>query len=75
MKTREIGRTSVYVSELGLGGAPLGGNFVDLDDKQNPNFVDDAQTLEKVPVGDYDLILACKYENAPEVVFGKFKKN
>mgnify|MGYP001181729078 FL=1 len=24
---------------------------------------------------DYDLILACKYENAPEVVFGKFKKN
>ena len=24
---------------------------------------------------DYDLMLACKYENAPEVVFGKFKKN
>ena len=36
----------------------LNGHTVDLDDKQNPNFVDDAQTLEKVPVGDYDLILA-----------------
>ena len=34
METREIGTTGVKVSVLGLGGAPLGGNFVDLDDNQ-----------------------------------------
>ena len=34
MEIREIGTTGVKVSVLGLGGAPLGGNFVDLDDNQ-----------------------------------------
>ena len=31
MKKRQVGRTGLRVDELGLGGAPLGGNFVDLD--------------------------------------------
>ncbi|MDJ0631409.1 MAG: aldo/keto reductase [Rhodobacter sp.] len=31
MKKRQIGRTGLEVNTLGLGGAPLGGNFVDLD--------------------------------------------
>ena len=31
MKKRQIGRTELYIDVLGLGGAPLGGNYVDLD--------------------------------------------
>ena len=31
MKKRQVGRTELYIDVLGLGGAPLGGNFVDLD--------------------------------------------
>lgn len=31
IKTRQIGQTDIMVSELGIGGAPLGGNFADLD--------------------------------------------
>lgn len=34
MERREIGRTGLKVGILGLGGAPLGGNFVDLDTQQ-----------------------------------------
>ena len=34
MRQRMIGGTEVSVSVLGLGGAPLGGNFVDLDDRE-----------------------------------------
>ena len=33
MEIREIGSTGVKVSVLGLGGAPRGGNFVDLDER------------------------------------------
>lgn len=31
IQTRKIGRTDVEVSELGIGGAPLGGNFANVD--------------------------------------------
>lgn len=34
------------------------GDTVDLDSTLNPDFLDDAQTLENVPVDHYDLILA-----------------
>jgi len=34
MERREIGRTGLKIGTLGLGGAPLGGNFVDLDTRQ-----------------------------------------
>ena len=42
METREIGTTGVKVSVLGLGGAPLGGNFVDLDDNKAVGVVSEA---------------------------------
>ena len=45
MESREIGNTGVKVSVLGLGGAPLGGNFVDLDDAQAANVVSEALRL------------------------------
>lgn len=31
MDKRQVGRAGLYIDTLGLGGAPLGGNFVDLD--------------------------------------------
>ncbi len=34
------------------------GDTVDVRPECNPTFVDDAQTLDKVPLGDYDLVLA-----------------
>ena len=42
MEIREIGTTGTKVSVLGLGGAPLGGNFVDLDDNQAARVVFEA---------------------------------
>ena len=42
MEIREIGITGVKVSVLGLGGAPLGGNFVDLDDNKAAGVVSEA---------------------------------
>ncbi|MBD3678832.1 MAG: aldo/keto reductase [Rhodobacteraceae bacterium] len=34
MEKRQVGRTDLLIDTLGLGGAPLGGNFVDLDYRQ-----------------------------------------
>ena len=34
MEQRQVGSTGLRVTTLGLGGAPLGGNFVDLDNSQ-----------------------------------------
>ena len=34
MEKRQVGRTDLKIDTLGLGGAPLGGNFVDLDRAQ-----------------------------------------
>lgn len=36
----------------------LPGHTVDINPELNPTFVDDAQTLLNVPLGDYDLVLA-----------------
>ncbi len=46
----------VFSGMVDLGTLP--GDTVDLDSARKPTFHDDAQTLEKVPVGNYDLILA-----------------
>ncbi|MEO0543864.1 MAG: aldo/keto reductase [Pseudomonadota bacterium] len=43
MQTREIGRTGLQIDTLGLGGAPLGGNFVDLTDAEASQIVRTAQ--------------------------------
>ena len=40
------------------GGDDLAGDTVDLDSKLEPTYIDDAQSLESVPVEKYDLILA-----------------
>jgi D-threo-aldose 1-dehydrogenase len=39
MNKREAGRTGLFIDTLGLGGAPLGGNFVDLEDRQAAEIV------------------------------------
>lgn len=44
MKKRQVGRTGLNIDELGLGGAPLGGNFVDLDYQQAAELVQAART-------------------------------
>lgn len=46
----------VFSGKVDLGTLP--GDTVDLDSERKPTFHDDAQTLEKVPVENYDLILA-----------------
>lgn len=38
--------------------AMMPGDTVDINPDLNPTFVDDAQTLESVPIHDYDLVLA-----------------
>ncbi|MDA7426330.1 aldo/keto reductase [Thalassococcus lentus] len=43
METREVGRTGLRIGTLGLGGAPLGGNFVDLSDAEARQIVQTAQ--------------------------------
>ncbi|MEX0345758.1 MAG: aldo/keto reductase [Rhizobiaceae bacterium] len=43
MKKRQVGKTELYVDELGLGGAPLGGNFADLDYTQAAELIEGAQ--------------------------------
>lgn len=36
----------------------LSGKTVDINDELEPDYIDDAQSLEKVPLGDFDLVLA-----------------
>ena len=43
MAQREVGKTGLMIDTLGLGGAPLGGNFVDLDYKQAAELIRAAQ--------------------------------
>ncbi|WP_424968491.1 aldo/keto reductase [Dinoroseobacter sp. S375] len=43
METREVGQTGLRIDTLGLGGAPLGGNFVDLTDDDAKALVQTAQ--------------------------------
>ncbi|MDD9924071.1 MAG: aldo/keto reductase [Boseongicola sp.] len=44
MEKRRVGRTDLFIDTLGLGGAPLGGNFVDLEDRQAADLVNAAKT-------------------------------
>ncbi|MBB3713728.1 D-threo-aldose 1-dehydrogenase [Limimaricola variabilis] len=43
MEQRQVGRTGLMIDTLGLGGAPLGGNFVDLDYAQAAELIRAAQ--------------------------------
>ncbi|MEP2707582.1 MAG: aldo/keto reductase [Roseibium sp.] len=51
MEKRQIGRTELKVDVLGLGGAPLGGNFVDLDYTQAAELI---QTAKDAGIGYFD---------------------
>ena len=42
MKKRRVGKTQLEIDVLGLGGAPLGGNFADLDYAQGLEIVSSA---------------------------------
>lgn len=43
MKQRQVGQTGLMIDTFGLGGAPLGGNFVDLDYAQAAELIRTAQ--------------------------------
>lgn len=43
MERRQVGQTDLWIDTLGLGGAPLGGNFVDLTDSEANQIVKTAQ--------------------------------
>ena len=43
MEQRQVGRTGLMIDSFGLGGAPLGGNFVDLDRAQAVDLIRTAQ--------------------------------
>ncbi|MDJ0992733.1 MAG: aldo/keto reductase [Dinoroseobacter sp.] len=51
MEKREVGRTGLLIDTLGLGGAPLGGNFVDLTDQDAAEIV---QAAKDVGLGYFD---------------------
>lgn len=51
MNTRQVGRTDLRIDTLGLGGAPLGGNFVDLDDSEAAELV---RTAQEIGIGYFD---------------------
>ncbi|GIS11642.1 MAG: hypothetical protein CM15mP115_07930 [Alphaproteobacteria bacterium] len=43
MEKRQVGRTGLMIDALGLGGAPLGGNFIDLDYRQAAELIQAAK--------------------------------
>lgn len=43
MEKRQVGQTGLTIDTLGLGGAPLGGNFVDLDYAQAADLIQAAK--------------------------------
>lgn len=51
MEKRQVGRTGVMIDELGLGGAPLGGNLVDLDRIQAAELI---QAAKDAGIGYFD---------------------
>ena len=51
MKQRQVGQTGLMIDELGLGCAPLGGNFVDLDYGQAAELI---ATARKAGIGYFD---------------------
>ncbi|MDU8943572.1 aldo/keto reductase [Ovoidimarina sediminis] len=51
MQKRQVGQTGLTIDVLGLGGAPLGGNFVDLDYRQAAELI---QTAREAGIGYFD---------------------
>ena len=51
MKQRQVGRTGLYIDVLGLGGAPLGGNFADLEYGQAAELI---QAAKDAGIGYFD---------------------
>ena len=51
MAKREVGQTGLMIDTLGLGGAPLGGNFVDLDRAQAADLI---QAARDAGIGYFD---------------------
>ena len=43
MEKRQVGQTGFMIDALGLGGAPLGGNFIDLDYRQAAELIQAAK--------------------------------
>ncbi len=51
MEKRQVGRSGLMIDVLGLGGAPLGGNFVDLDYRQAAELI---QSAKDAGIGYFD---------------------
>ena len=51
MEKRQVGRTGLMIDALGLGGAPLGGNFIDLDYRQAAELI---QAAKDAGIGYFD---------------------
>ena len=51
MEKRQVGRTGLMIDALGLGGAPLGGNFIDLDYRQAAELI---QAAKDAGIGFFD---------------------
>ena len=50
MQKRQVGQTRLMIDTLGLGGAPLGGNFIDLDYRQAAELIQAAQDLSLIHI-------------------------
>ena len=51
MEKRQVGQTGLVIDTLGLGGAPLGGNFIDLDYRQAADLI---QAAKNAGIGFFD---------------------
>ena len=51
MEKRQVGQTGLMIDALGLGGAPLGGNFIDLDYRQAAELI---QAAKDAGIGYFD---------------------
>ena len=51
MEKRQVGQTGLMIDTLGLGGAPLGGNFIDLDYRQAAELI---ETAKQAGIGYFD---------------------
>ena len=51
MEKRQVGQTGLTIDTLGLGGAPLGGNFIDLDYRQAAELI---QAAKNAGIGFFD---------------------